>query len=113
MKSKNSSLNKPILIVTGIILFAGGASEKSFILVVVGIVCFLLGVIDPKKINTTSTDIKSGTTQNMPENTITIKSADLNTFTQHKSVERTDYCPICKEHSSNGYCTKCGYRFNK
>lgn len=112
MQSNNKNLIKVILIVTGIILFFGGASDENTLLIFIGIICIILGAAGKKKPNAASTEIKSGTTQNMPANTTTIKSANLVTYSVHKSREATDHCPICMEYSGNGYCSKCGYRFN-
>ncbi len=107
----NRNVFKAIFVVTGIILFCGGLSDENVFLTFIGLICVVVGFTGKKKTNDTSTEIQSGTTQNMPENTTTIKSADLGSYNYHRSVEHTDYCPICKERSSNGYCSKCGYRF--
>ncbi len=110
-KGFNRNVFKAIFVVTGIILFCGGLADENTLLTFIGSICVVIGFMGKKKNRNTSTEIQSGTTQNMPENMTTIRSGNLNTYTFHKSKERSDRCPICHEFSGNGYCSKCGYRF--
>ena len=109
---------KVLWVFVGVAFIGVGCYYESTTFVIAGIICVILAFVGKKKNNAVSTEIRSGATQNMPANMTvtaasTIRSGSLNAYTYHKGIERTDHCPICREFSGNGYCSKCGYRFNK
>ncbi len=118
MQSQNQGCGKVVFVLIGVVLLCVGIYLESIMLIAIAVICILLGLAGKKQQAATSSEIRSGTTQNMPVNTTTmntpvIRSGNLNAYTYHKTAERTDRCPICMEYSGNGYCSKCGFKFNK
>lgn len=98
----------------GIALFAAGVVWNRGFLILLAVCIFIFAsVAKGKKSLSEITSIQSGDIQSMDENDVQIQSSESTLYKYHHNSENTGCCPICKESAANGYCERCGYRFNR
>ena len=123
--NKNRVSAKAIWICFGILFLVGGIAYSSGFLITLAFIGFFAAAFSGKNSNSTavSNNIRSGNIQSYRSATGldggANYSASYRTAAQGESgvdllaEETTNNCPICKEFSSVGYCSRCGFRYKK
>jgi len=125
-ENANKTSAKAIFIILGIVFIAGGVKFNSGFLIMLAFVAFVIASFSGKSKGAGAADanIRSGRIQSYSSNS-SHSGSTANYSTSYKiaaqdesaidllAEETTNSCPICKEFSAMGYCSRCGFRYKK
>ncbi len=121
----NKTSAKAVLIILGIAFLIGGFKFNSGFLIMIGFISFVIASFfsKSKSGSAANANIRSGNIQSY--HTTPHAGSTANYSTSYKiaaqdevnvdllAEEMSNSCPICKEFSAAGYCSRCGFKYKK